>query len=483
MHSIERIEIFSQWTGFADPPAHAAKLVVSRCESKFVRELLPERIIDDVPAALITGLEEALARPVVPQLDPAMFDLPEMVLRAHYDSTWTDDYAGHLVEIRFSGGRAVKIRTDDQHAFMLPLQVSGRRPGRAPPVGRRGINEPAVESTFDPRLSRAIAMLMPEGYLEKDRLAGILGMLTYDLAQWERREEPSQDARAVAHNRESGDACSLTGNPTPAGQEGGTECDAESVQRWEGAMQEIFRIVAGVESPEEIAAAERAGKLSERLLKRISAEVARDLVARGANPNIADDMGQTALMHAAFPPFNGELFRLLVQSGASLEARRQDGFTGLHLACAGGEAEAAEEWVRAGADVSSRLPDGTTPLMLGATCPRIVRSLLAAGADVNSADDQGQTALVYAIARQSSLDGKRMLSALRVLLDAGADVNQPDRDGVTPQVHARRALARVELEEEVFRAFHANAGASRARNSSAMRLAETVVEMVGRSGL
>jgi ankyrin repeat protein len=242
-------------------------------------------------------------------------------------------------------------------------------------------------------------------------------------------------------------------------------------------MEEMYRVLSGVESPEEIAAAERDGRISERLLKRISAEIGRDLLARGANANIADDVGQTALMHAAFPPFNRDLFRLLVQSGASLEARRNDDFTGLQLACAGGgDGEVVGEWIRAGADISARLPDGTTPLMLGAAWPKIVRMLLDAGADVNAADDEGHTALVYAIFRQTSMDSERMLAAVRELLAAGANVNLPDREGVTPQEHARRALARVELEEEVSRTFHPEA--SREGKSEAVRLAEGIIGLL-----
>src|SRR5262249_15209494 len=129
-------------------------------------------------------------------------------------------------------------------------------------------------------------------------------------------------------------------------------------------------------------------------------------------------------------------------------------------------------------DVTARLPDGTTPLMLGATWPKIVRTLLAAGADVNAADDEGHTALVYAISRQLSLDGEPMLLAVQELLAAGADVNQPDREGVTAQEHARRALARVDLEEEVFRAFHPDSGAAPGRMLEAVRLAEGIVALV-----
>ena len=478
--AIERVEIFSLWVGFADPPAQAAKLVITRQGERFARERLPERATDDVHSEIVSCLEEALARPVVPRLVPEMFEIHEPALQMHYGSIWTDDNPAHLVQVEFSSGEGVTIRIEDQHAYMLPLKVArtsrlaGRRdePPPEPPLrrgGRRGAQlgddtestEGAVAETFDPRLSRAIAALMPEGYLAKDRLAGECGLLEHDLQESNRCEDQCEEPRAAEQSE---------------------KVEAEVPGQNQAVIDEIYRVLAGIETPEEIAAAERAGKLSERLLKRISAADARSLLSRGADPNIADDVGQTALMHAAFPPFDRERFLLLVQAGASLEARRNDGSTGLHLACAGGGTETTVEWVQAGADVAARTPGGATPLMLGATWPGIVRVLLAAGADVNAADDEGHTPLVYAIAWQSSEDGERVLSAMRELLEAGADVNRCDGTGVTPLGHARQALARVELEVEVFQVFNPQADAAIRYRSAAVRLAETIVSLLAAAG-
>ncbi len=138
-------------------------------------------------------------------------------------------------------------------------------------------------------------------------------------------------------------------------------------------LDAIDRLFSNEETPEEKAEAERVGKLSERLLKRISPDDVRGLLARGANPGIADDVGQTALMHAAWAR-DWERFRLLARAGADLEARRNDGLNGLQLACSGGSSDAVEEWIRAGADIEVRTPEGTTPLMLAATWPDSVRS-------------------------------------------------------------------------------------------------------------
>jgi hypothetical protein len=448
---VQRIEVFTRWDGFSSP-SHVAKLVIAREGGRLLREQVPEGQSDELPPECASALVAALSRPPVPQLEPALFDIPESVIRSHYGSLWTNDSPAHLVRITFSGTRIVTVRTAAQHAFMLPLKINDRATG-------------AEVETFDPRVSQAMAALMPAGYLEKERLAGHLGMLEWDIQEHARRGEQPSDLLEIT--RPAGDV-----SDPPSSIE-------ESQQRF---RDEIGHILRGEESPAEKAAAERAGKLSERLLKRISPDDTRDLLARGANPGIADDVGQTALMHAASPPLNRERFRLLVEAGADVDARRNDGWTGLHLAAAGGMADAAEEWLRAGADVHARTPEGATPLMLAATWLDIVRLLLAAGADVNAADQDGHTALTWAIVKQSWRHDECQLDSMRAMIDAGVDVNQRDREGVTPLGHARRELARIQLEEEVNRAFHPDADSSRSCAWADRWMAEAAVNLVLSAG-
>jgi hypothetical protein len=444
---VERIEIFSRWVGFADPPSHAAKLTLTPSGDRFHREQALAGTADELPAELVTALLAALSRDAVPALDPALFGVPEAVIRSHYSSLWTDDSPSHLVRIKVAGSRILTIRTEAQQAFMLPLRVTDPATG-------------TELETFDPRLSQAIAALMPDAYLEKDRLAGRLGML-------------QQDVEEATPQEEQPDA-----GPEPPPAEpfaAPTTPDTEESKSFEA---ELIRILFGEESPAERREAEQAGRLSERLLRRNAPAEVRDLLARGADPSVADENGQTALMLAASPPLDRERFRLLVQAGADVEARRYDGCTGLHLACAGGMDDAAEEWARAGADIHARTPEGATPLMLAATWPEIVRLLLAAGADVNAADQDGHTPLVYAILKQSSVVAEGQLGAIRALIAAGADANRPDRQGVTPLEHARRALARVQLEEEVARAFDPEAELSFGLEWDDRRLAEAIMGLL-----
>src|SRR5262249_18725945 len=108
----------------------------------------------------------------------------------------------------------------------------------------------------------------------------------------------------------------------------------------------------------------------------------------------------------------------------------------------------------------------------------IVETLRRAGADVNAADADGHTPLVYAILNQCWVDPDRYLRALRLLLTAGADTTRRDREGRTPVDHAQGVLDRALLEEQVVRAFDPKADPSRGRPWNERWLAEEVLRLV-----
>ncbi len=440
----ERIEVYSLWVGFSDPPSRVGKLVLSKCGNGYERKVFPNGPIDEVSFEIVANILLMLSGPIVAKLNPKLFRVPEAVIQRHYGSGWTDDDPGLLVKVHFKSGRVITIETRSQHAFMLPLTIKDS-------IAK------SHHQTFDPALAESLATLMPDGFCGKHRLSG-------ELLESEREELEKMTARL--------DDSSLPAEPIPEDDQSSPTLD----------FDDLFRKLRGEESPEEKASAKESGRWSERLLKKIPYEEMHECLDNSADPNIADEWGQTALMYAAGPPFESRRFRLLVKAGANVDACRYDGLNGLQLACLGGESRAATEWVKAGANIHARTPEGATPLMLGARWTQVVAMLLKAGAEVNAIDDDGHSALTHAIVRPIRWEATDSSMTVQTLIEAGADVNRRDRQGITALGHARRVLAEFNLEEEVFRAFHPERSFRNDRVSENQRLVDEIIHLVESAG-
>ncbi|MFO1315099.1 MAG: ankyrin repeat domain-containing protein [Burkholderiales bacterium] len=138
----------------------------------------------------------------------------------------------------------------------------------------------------------------------------------------------------------------------------------------------------------------------------LAAVAARDAAAAqaaltaGADPDVRDDAGATALMRAAH---GGDLalVRLLLAAGANVNAVAAGGWTALHKAVHNadedrGFPDVVQALLDAGADVEARIGYGIRPLMLAAGYGEtaVVETLLHAGADVLARNDGGLTALM-----------------------------------------------------------------------------------------
>lgn len=89
-----------------------------------------------------------------------------------------------------------------------------------------------------------------------------------------------------------------------------------------------------------------------------------------------------------------------------------------------------------GVNVNHRDHDGMTALMLY-TDKDMAKELLRAGADIHMADNEGNTALHYAL-----LDGSE--EAARYLIKKGADYNRANNQGETPaQIAAEKGYEAV----------------------------------------
>ena len=160
-----------------------------------------------------------------------------------------------------------------------------------------------------------------------------------------------------------------------------------------------------------------------------ASEIMSLLLASGSDPNFSGQWGHTALMEAN----TAAKVKLLVTGGAQVNVRDEMGQTALVHAVDRGEVEVVEALLQAGADASIPDEKGETALMhaLQDSQRAEVAWVLLKGkiGDVNAQNENGETALMRAVALGQ-------IEVVRSLLDRGAKVNLYDVLGNTAAVFA-----------------------------------------------
>ena len=183
----------------------------------------------------------------------------------------------------------------------------------------------------------------------------------------------------------------------------------------------------------------------------ILANIVKALIAAGADVNTKDELGWTALIKAA-DNMDEAMVKILLKAGADVNVRalrteygeyRRD-LTALYYAydyddqpyeddappqevfdrLEASSRRIVKALIAAGADVNAKNDDGETPLMWS-TDETTVKALIKAGADVNARDRKGRTPLMYQYSPKVD----------KVLIDAGADVHARDAQGMTALHH------------------------------------------------
>jgi ankyrin repeat protein len=154
------------------------------------------------------------------------------------------------------------------------------------------------------------------------------------------------------------------------------------------------------------------------------ADVVKTLIARGAELDRLDGDQFTALHRAVLGDRLGTV-TVLLAAGAAPSHRGQLGFSPLLLAVAHASPSIEEKTQFVTDEKGCRFSSVAIYLPVSRETIRIICALAAAGAQIDAQDEEGQTALHWAVRKQSP-------TLTRLLLKLGADRTRRDRQGRTP---------------------------------------------------
>ncbi|KJV54056.1 ankyrin repeat family protein [Orientia tsutsugamushi str. Gilliam] len=184
------------------------------------------------------------------------------------------------------------------------------------------------------------------------------------------------------------------------------------------------------------------------LLSTESLKIAQALLTHGANVNLEDENGNTALHYATNSFHHLEITEILLNHGANVNAQNNLGDTALHHAAKNGLLPTVVCLLKSGANVHLKGENGNSVLHCAAQgrCPNesIVKAVLHHGADVNARNNDGSTPLHHAAEKIHD-----PLPAIQILLKHGADIDAHDNRNCTPLNNAISSSLIINMQTEV----------------------------------
>jgi ankyrin repeat protein len=145
------------------------------------------------------------------------------------------------------------------------------------------------------------------------------------------------------------------------------------------------------------------------------------LLTAGADINARDKHENTALIHAVWMNKNPEVTITLLKGGANVNIKNKAGRTALIAASHRSHPELTRLLLKAGADVNARTQRDETALMWAVrSYPMLIE---------DAEDDDGKTKDIAALI---DVEANSIISVLNLLLTAGADINAQDNNGKSP---------------------------------------------------
>ena len=158
------------------------------------------------------------------------------------------------------------------------------------------------------------------------------------------------------------------------------------------------------------------------------------LLTSKADPNVADDDGDTCLHNTVRKHYSQEVLLAIINHGADVNVTNKKNQTTLFLACEMGNTEAINILLNAGADTNISDVDGSTCLygaVRGHCSKEVLQRIIDHGANLNTTNKTNQTALLLACAMNN-------MEAMNILLNAQTNPNKPDVNGDTCLHHVVR---------------------------------------------